>query len=90
MTIKVYEGHISQNIAQGDFCGSPVESVFFPAPIDLQPGDIVLIDYGSGRPLAVYRDRRKIWEFEGEDVSGAFPLKGTVAQDVLAKVFGGI
>lgn len=86
---KFYRGHISQAIAQDAYCGSPDDEVFFAAPIDLLPDDQVFIDPGSGRPLAVYRDSRKIWEFQGEYVSGSFTFKLDADNEVLAHLLGG-
>lgn len=86
---KLYCGHMSQAIAQDAYCGSPDDEVFFTAPIDLLPDDQVIIDPGSGRPLAVYRDSRKIWEFQGEYVSGSFTVKFEADHEVLAQLLGG-
>jgi hypothetical protein len=89
MTKKLYQGNVSQPVTQDSYCGDPEGEVFFTAPIDLLPDDKVMIDWGSGQPLAVYRDNRKIWEFQGHYVSGSFSMTGTVDHDVLAHLLGG-
>lgn len=50
-----YCGRISEPIAEGTFCKVDDTIVAFTAPIDLLPGDGVIIDQRDGRPLAVFR-----------------------------------
>lgn len=80
---KLYAGDIQQPVAQGQQLGNWDAEIFFLAPIDLLEGDKVIIDPGSGQPLAIYRDGRKIWEFEGHYVSGTVRFKGTISPEGL-------
>lgn len=59
------------------YAGCPIR---FPAPIDLVGGDRLIVDAGSGQPLAVYRDRLLIWRYEPGVISGSFTFTLTPEQ----------
>ena len=81
---KLYRGNVTAYVAKGSYGGSPDAEIFFLAPIELLTYDQVFIDQASGRPLAVYRDNQKIWEFRGEWVSGSAKFTAEFDPDVLA------
>lgn len=84
---ELYAGDITQPYAKGQGLGNQDAEIFFLAPIDLLEGDKVIVDPGSGQPLAVYREGRKMWQYEGDCVSGSMTAKLNVNPEALEALY---